>query len=448
MRLQGRPPQHRDPDRDDKPNTHQSPASSNRGPTKEEKGDEENKHNSMHRPLVNRVNNSNQNGTHKNFRQRYDRSRLDSLKNFGKQLTLAPSPRQPSGQNLDQMNSHPMQHSPNIQNQASNQQQKTPQTPQQQPQQSAHQTQPQPKQQHHQLSQLNAESSTTQQQLQPQQQQQPSLTATQSVQQSQTQIQVTVSSAPPAAPTSTSALNTSTISERSDTSSMGSQVKDHNSELARKSKLNPHAKEFKPRSPATSQGAQANGASPAAVTSGATVLDPTNSSPMAHAPHGHYYQQVPMFPHGLSPHQQQHHAAQFMQNQTHPHFQNQIHYMSPVPPHFAQQMSPRYIRGNFQNYHHRGEQHNNIRADYSQASMMAPTSSGQPFAPQPSGAPHPMNAYAASPQQPMIYTGPPQSMYPVVPAGFPQHMPHVMPNPPPYDGSAVYMPSQNYIVNP
>lgn len=227
------------------------------------------------------------------------------------------------------------------------------------------------------------------------------------------------------------------------------QDRPNQSELVRKFKLNPNAKEFvyKPKSPTAMQATQVNGAGQVPAMSGA-VIDPTSSSPMSQAPHGAYYPQVPIFAHGMPPHQQQHHAAQFMPNPPHLHFQSQLHYMSPVPAHFQpQQMAPRYIRNHqFTNYHPRGsEHHNNVRPPYSQSSLMPATSTGQPYVPPPSGGPHHMNAYAASPQQPLIYGGISQSMYPV---GFPQHMPHVLPNPAPYDGSAVYMPPQNYVVNP
>lgn len=472
------------------------------------------------RMMLNRINN----GTHnKNFRNpRYDR-RLDSLKNFGKALTLAPSPRQPQGiqgqpspinqnqspslqqsqpkptkplipnqqilqsqsnsqaqsqpnqqtqpqqqyhhhrQHQSQMQQHPQhqqhqqpqsspqqqppQHPPQLQQQQSQlshhqQQQSQPQSQPQQPQQLQNQ------QQHHQHQQHQHQH---QHQQQPQQHQQQQSQILQSDNRSQTR---TDTASVNTTTTSSSNNDTSMASERSDVGSSmsGSQTKDQ-SEIARRSKLNPNAKEFvyKPRSPAV----------PATQTNGANIanlaIDPVSSSPMSQAAHGHYYPQVPIFPHGLSPHQQQHHAAQFIPNHAHMHafHQSQIHYMpTPMPPHFApQQMSPRYIRGNFSNYHHRGGEHlSNVRAAYSQAPIVAPTSAtGQQFVPPQSGAPpHPMNTYSpAGPQQQIIYGGPHQSVYPMVPAaGFPQHMQH-MPNPPPYDGGAVYMPpSQNYVVNP
>lgn len=115
-------------------------------------------------------------------------------------------------------------------------------------------------------------------------------------------------------------------------------------ELAKKSKLNPYAKEFvyKPRSPAVDPNLQMNTQ---------YVMDPATSSPMAqpgpHAPYG--YPQVPIFPHGMAPPHAQH--PQFIPNHTHPHFQNQIHYMLPMPTHFAPQMQPqRFVRGQYQNY--------------------------------------------------------------------------------------------------
>lgn len=452
--------------------------------------DDSNKYSQMHRPVANRLNIGTQNGHKPNrHRQHIDRvARTDSLVKFGQKLTINNSPR-PSPNHSQAMNhlsnqmqnmssgsyqqSHNQPHQPHQkvtpaqqhqQMQPSQQRQQQPQTQlsqqqqqqQQQPQQQQQQSQQQPQQQqqphqpqqHQQAPQQQLPTSNAQskQQQAPVQQQNLPSSGPQNQQSSQpvsSNSQTAATNSTPSTVARTSNVNTSTLSERSDTSSLSNQSKEHQSEIARKSKLNPDAKEFvyKPKSPATNQ-AQAN-----ALNHANTTNDQPNSSPMSQGPHNPYYTQVPVFPHGLSPHQQQHHAAQFMPNHSHPHFQNQIHYMSPVAPHFPQQIPQRYVRGNFQNYHHRGEHHSNVRPDYSQGAMVPTTSTGQPFIPPPATGPHPMNAYTPSPQQAqMIYSGPPQSMYPMVQAGFPQHVHTVMPNPPPYDGSGVYMPSQNYIM--
>lgn len=270
-----------------------------------------------HQQNPNHMNPNHQNGT---YNKKY-RKRIDSLKTFGQQLRLAPSPAAAGDTSAD-----------------------LPPAPPQQPQPPSVAIAGASLDTNNQITTTaSSTTATTMHSI---------TTATQPIQvapqasQTPQNIQQSVQ-AGPAGPTTTATTITTTATgaqttqAASDTTDSSKQLSQPLSEIARKSTLNPNAKEFvyKPKSPAIVPGAQQQQQQLVASMSNDFRSMPPQAS------HGPYY---PVFPHGLSPHQQQHHNAQFMHN----HFQSQIHYMPPPPvvPQFGpQQMSPRYMGGNFQN---------------------------------------------------------------------------------------------------